>query len=52
MYFDFQGISELKKNLLDVTLQEKYMGEKIPEAWLNFEKKMTEYIIILHFFCF
>ena len=36
-----QGIQELKEHLLEITLQEKYMGEKIPEAWLNLETKMT-----------
>ena len=25
---------------MDIALQQKYMGEKIPEAWLNLEKKL------------
>lgn len=25
---------------MNVALQQKYMGEKIPEAWLNLEKKL------------
>ncbi|XP_077989757.1 uncharacterized protein LOC144444214 [Glandiceps talaboti] len=33
-----QGIQELQDKLLEVTLQEKYMGERIPQVWLNFEK--------------
>ncbi|XP_069136652.1 uncharacterized protein [Argopecten irradians] len=31
------GIPELKEALFDVTLQQEYMGEKIPQAWLQFE---------------
>ncbi|XP_076085942.1 uncharacterized protein LOC143056672 isoform X1 [Mytilus galloprovincialis] len=33
-----EGISNLHKSLVDVTLQQKYMGESIPEAWLSLEK--------------
>ena len=35
-----QGIAELQKSLLEVTLQQGYMGEKIPQVWLNFEKRI------------
>ncbi|XP_070533769.1 uncharacterized protein [Ptychodera flava] len=35
-----QGVRELQTNLLTVTLQEKYMGERIPQVWLNFEKQI------------
>ena len=35
-----QGIPDLKKSIVKVALQQKYMGEKIPEAWLNLEKKL------------
>ena len=31
-------MDQLVKELLDVTLEQEYMGEKIPVAWLNFEK--------------
>ncbi|XP_033749498.1 LOW QUALITY PROTEIN: uncharacterized protein LOC117334139 [Pecten maximus] len=31
------GISDLKEALFKVTLQQEYMGEKIPQAWLQFE---------------
>ncbi|KAL4230338.1 hypothetical protein ACF0H5_010721 [Mactra antiquata] len=34
------GIEELQKNLLAVTLQQGYMGEKIPQVWLNFERRI------------
>jgi hypothetical protein len=33
-----QGIDELKKRIIETTLCEKYMGEKVPEVWLNFER--------------
>ncbi|XP_060074414.1 uncharacterized protein LOC132554131, partial [Ylistrum balloti] len=31
------GIPDLKEALYKVTLQQEYMGEKIPQAWLHFE---------------
>ncbi|KAL4228297.1 hypothetical protein ACF0H5_013728 [Mactra antiquata] len=37
-----QGIKDLQENLFDVTLQEQYMGEQIPEAWLTFENAVIE----------
>ncbi|KAK3097461.1 hypothetical protein FSP39_009834, partial [Pinctada imbricata] len=33
-----QGIPELKQKLFSVTLQQEYMGERIPSAWLELEK--------------
>ncbi|XP_062577173.1 uncharacterized protein LOC134239045 [Saccostrea cucullata] len=33
-------IPELQKELLSVTLSQSYMGEKIPQVWLNLEKKI------------
>ena len=38
----FQGIPGLKASIVEVALQQKYMGEKIPEAWLNLEKKLIK----------
>ncbi|XP_069137453.1 uncharacterized protein [Argopecten irradians] len=35
------GIPELKEALFDVTLQQEYMGEKIPQAWLQLESNIT-----------
>ena len=35
-----QGVKKLADHLMEVALQEKYMGEKIPEAWLKFEAKI------------
>ncbi|XP_064623321.1 uncharacterized protein LOC135485349 isoform X1 [Lineus longissimus] len=35
-----RGLKELAENLTQITKQEKYMGEMIPEAWLNLEKKI------------
>ncbi|KAL3880394.1 hypothetical protein ACJMK2_032638 [Sinanodonta woodiana] len=34
------GIKELQEKLIDTTLQLGYMGEKIPQVWLNLEKKI------------
>ncbi|XP_071087235.1 uncharacterized protein [Haliotis cracherodii] len=34
------GVAELEKQLLKVTLEQKNMGEKIPQVWLNLEKKI------------
>ncbi|XP_053405125.1 uncharacterized protein LOC123565346 [Mercenaria mercenaria] len=38
--FTGQGISSLKTNLFEVTLQQQYMGEHIPAVWLTFEKNI------------
>lgn len=35
-----QGIKELQEKLFDVTLQQQYMGEQIPEVWLTFENNI------------
>lgn len=40
------GIRELHQHLLEVTLKEKYMGERIPEAWLKFETSMIQLVNI------
>ncbi|XP_046564246.1 LOW QUALITY PROTEIN: uncharacterized protein LOC124273077 [Haliotis rubra] len=37
-----EGIEKLKSDLIKVTLDQKYMGEKIPEAWLNLEKVLIK----------
>ncbi|XP_033743245.1 uncharacterized protein LOC117329409 isoform X2 [Pecten maximus] len=34
------GIADLEKQLISSTLNQKYMGEKIPQVWLNLEKKI------------
>jgi len=36
-----QSIPELKDFLVQLTLKQKYMGERIPEAWLTLEKKVV-----------
>ncbi len=36
---------ELSKDLVDVALAEKYMGERIPEAWLKMEQELVRYIL-------
>lgn len=41
-----EGIEELKKQLNEVTLKEKYMGERIPEAWIKFENRF-KYVSML-----
>ncbi len=35
-----KGVKELADQLMEVALREKYMGEKIPEAWLKFEGRI------------
>ena len=35
-----QGIREVQDHLLKVTLEQPYIGEMIPEAWLNLEKNI------------
>jgi len=37
-----QGVTELRNDLCATALREKYMGERIPEVWLNFEKTMMK----------
>ncbi|CAH1783022.1 unnamed protein product [Owenia fusiformis] len=34
------GVEALANELIEVTSKEKYMGEKVPEVWLSFEKKL------------
>ena len=36
------GIDELEKAIIEITLQQKYIGEFIPEVWLNFEKNVKK----------
>ncbi|XP_055863720.1 uncharacterized protein LOC106053574 [Biomphalaria glabrata] len=35
-----QGIQELQDRMIEVTLQQQYMGEKIPGVWLSFEESI------------
>nr|KAG5692964.1 hypothetical protein BaRGS_032396 [Batillaria attramentaria] len=35
-----KGLPKLQEDLITVTLQQKYMGEKIPEVWLNLETQL------------
>ncbi|XP_059176566.1 uncharacterized protein LOC131956160 [Physella acuta] len=35
-----QGIEELKKQLIQETLKQQYIGEKIPGVWLSFEESI------------
>ncbi len=47
-----KGIDLLAKRLVEVTLQQKYIGEKTPETWFNFEaaiKKMSRYKALISF---
>ena len=34
------GLNELVKDIIEVTLQQKYIGELIPEVWLKFENNV------------
>ena len=37
-----EGINQLEKEIIEVTMQQKYIGEKVPEVWLNFEKNVKK----------
>jgi hypothetical protein len=37
-----EGIDVLSKKLIETTLQEKYMGEAVPEVWLTFENEVKK----------
>ncbi|XP_060069823.1 uncharacterized protein LOC132549872, partial [Ylistrum balloti] len=37
-----EGIAALKEFLVNLTLQQKYMGERIPEAWLTLEERVIQ----------
>lgn len=39
---DGTNIRELAKEIINIALAEKYMGEKIPECWLQLEEKLNE----------
>ncbi|KAH9524593.1 hypothetical protein Btru_027277, partial [Bulinus truncatus] len=44
-----QGIQEMQDKIIEVTLQQQYMGEKIPGVWLSFEeliKSITDKSVI------
>jgi hypothetical protein len=36
-------VDDLRQTIISNTLQQKYMGEKIPEAWLTLEKRLIAY---------
>ena len=36
-------MDDLRQTIIDNTLRQKYMGEKIPEAWLTLEKRLISY---------
>ncbi|XP_021339283.1 uncharacterized protein LOC110440494 isoform X2 [Mizuhopecten yessoensis] len=40
--FTGEGIQDLKTFLVNLTLQQKYMGERIPEAWLTLEQRVIQ----------
>ena len=47
LYFFFpQGIGELQERLIRSALAQKYMGEKVPEAWLSLEKHLDKYAVL------
>lgn len=37
-------MEDLLKKLIEVTLTQPYIGERVPEAWLNFEKAVIKYV--------
>ncbi|KAK0062250.1 hypothetical protein Bpfe_008351, partial [Biomphalaria pfeifferi] len=37
------GIAKLEEDLIQVTLEQKNMGEKVPKVWLNMEKKILAF---------
>ena len=36
----FQGVKKLKEELISTALNQPYMGESIPEVWLNLEREV------------
>ena len=40
--FDGTNVDKLAADIIKKTLEEKYMGEKIPECWLQFEEALSE----------
>lgn len=38
-----QGVKELRNMVISQTLAQKYMGEKIPQAWLSLEESLKKY---------
>ena len=38
--YNGKGVDELSKAIIDIALKEKYMGEAIPSAWLEFERAL------------
>ena len=40
----FQGILNLEEDLLETTLQQSYMGERIPSVYLSLEKEIIRYV--------
>ncbi|CAF0705574.1 unnamed protein product, partial [Brachionus calyciflorus] len=40
--YTYDGIEELRNAIIKTTLQEKYIGEKIPKVWLDFEQSIKE----------
>jgi hypothetical protein len=37
-----EGVDELRQQMTEVTLQQQYMGEKIPGVWLGFEDNLQK----------
>jgi hypothetical protein len=42
LFYFLQGIKALCNKLVEETLKQKYMGERIPEAWLSLEQHVLE----------
>ena len=40
--WSLQGVAELKSELLEVASKQSYMGESIPQVWLNIENSIIE----------
>ncbi len=40
--YDGTNVDALTQSIIDAALNEKYMGEKIPECWLQLESKLNE----------
>ncbi len=42
LFLSTQGLDDLQSHIHSIAAAEKYMGERIPEAWLKFEERMLQ----------
>ena len=44
-FLSLKGVLELQSQVYFATLEQSYMGEKIPNAWIELEEKIVGYVI-------